>query len=454
MNGSIDIILKWLSIALAKKEREEHFMKKSFVRVAAGASALMMLMAGCGGNSSSTTSSGTNSGSSDTGAASSTGKELTYWSMWNSTEGQAKVIQEAADAFEKETGVHINIEWKGRDIKTLIQPALDAGEKIDFFDQDYLFISKNLNKYVADLTDFVKAADYEKHALPLLLETAKSYTDGVLKVIPYQPYTTGVWYDKDMFEKAGVTEVPETFTELLEVCEKLKQSGVNPMTCDSGDGNALLMGYQLGRYVGQDKVVELVKNGGWANVPEVEKAAQDIYTLFDKGYMSEYAPAQYPNGQNEIGFGESAMVLNASWVPNEIIQNTGTAVNWGFFPWPSVEGGVDGPEASMVGAQGFAIVDKSGNKQEAFDFIMKITTGEYDLKMAEAVSSIPADVENTQWPEAVSGAEPYFKKMTKSYLWAVGLQENPDVKDFIQDNIDKLCRKEIDAKGFAAAMPK
>ena len=62
-------------------------------------------------------------------------------------------------------------------------------------------------------------------------------------------------YDKAMFEKAGVKETPETFDELLEVCEQLKKSGVNPMTCNS-DGVTLLYGYQLARYVGQDKVLE------------------------------------------------------------------------------------------------------------------------------------------------------------------------------------------------------
>ena len=66
--------------------------------------------------------------------------ELTYWAMWNSTEGQAKVIAEAAEAYEAATGIHINLEFKGRDIKTLIGPALDAGEKIDFFDTDYMMV--------------------------------------------------------------------------------------------------------------------------------------------------------------------------------------------------------------------------------------------------------------------------------------------------------------------------
>ena len=132
------------------------------------------------------------------------GVELTYWSMWNSTEGQAKVIQEAADAYYAKTGIKINIEWKGRDVKKLIQPALDAGEKVDIFDTDYALICQTFSKYVVDVTDMAEAAGYADHCLPVLMETAKGYCGGALKVIPYQPYTSGVWYNKDMFTAAGI----------------------------------------------------------------------------------------------------------------------------------------------------------------------------------------------------------------------------------------------------------
>lgn len=385
-------------------------------------------------------------------AAESSDVELTYWSMWNSTEGQAKVIQEAADAYEAATGIHINIEWKGRDVKTLIQPALDAGEKVDIFDTDYALISKTFNKYVVDVTDMVETSGLSEHILPVLLETAKGYAGGALKVIPYQPYTSGVWYNKDMFEAAGIDKVPETFDELLEVCQKLKDSGVNPMTCDQGDGTALLVGYQLGRYLGQDGVNDLIDNVRWAELPEAKKAAEDIYSLFANGYMSPYAPSNYPDGQNELGYGESAMLLQASWVPNEVVQNTGAELNWGYFPWPAVDGGVDGTEAGMVGAQSFAIVEKSERVQEAFDFIQTVVTGEYDLKMAEAVSSAPADTDNTVWPNSVAGAEPYFKVMTKSYDWAVGLQNNADYMEYIQDAVNRLCKTEIDPDTFISEL--
>ena len=50
------------------------------------------------------------------------------WSMWSAGEVQANAIQAAADAFEAETGAHVNIEWKGRDVNTLISAALNLAK--------------------------------------------------------------------------------------------------------------------------------------------------------------------------------------------------------------------------------------------------------------------------------------------------------------------------------------
>lgn len=419
-------------------------MKKKLVSVLLTAAMVATMAVGCGGGSS-------DSGDSDSGDSGS-GKEITYWSMWNSTENQAKVIQEAADAYEKETGVHVNIEWKGRDIKTLIGSALQAGEDIDLFDDDYQRVVNNNRDYIADLTDMAADADFESHVMPVILDKAKSWGDGSLYVVPYQVYTTGVWYNKELWEAAGLTDEdkPETFDDLLTVCQKLKDSGVAPITCNSDTSVELLYGFQLARYIGQDAVLDAYNNGTWDEVPEALQAAEDIATLVDNGYFSENAPANYPDGQNEVGFGESAMILNASWIPNEIQQNTGEEVEWGFFPWPAVEGGVDGTEASMVGGQGFGINKDSDMQQEAFDFATMIATGDYDLEMAESVSSIPSDTANTEWPAAIADAQPYFENQSKAYDWAVGLETDSNIAPIVSENIINLVKGDVTPEDFIA----
>ena len=78
-------------------------------------------------------------------------QSIVYWSMWEEDEPQADVIREAAEAYEEATGISVEIQWKGRGIRSLIEPALDAGEQIDLFDDDYQRMAQEHRDYLAEL---------------------------------------------------------------------------------------------------------------------------------------------------------------------------------------------------------------------------------------------------------------------------------------------------------------
>lgn len=380
-------------------------------------------------------------------------QKIVYWSMWEEEEPQAEVIQDAAMAFEEATGISVEIQWKGREITSLIGPALDAGEQIDLFDDDYQRMSQDHSFYLAELEKMADTVDYEEHVMPVLLDQAKEWGNGELYVMPYQPYIAGVWYNKELWEEAGLTEndIPGTWEHLIRVCRKIRNSdtGLYPMTCDSRYVD-LLYGYQLARYIGQDKMKNMIKNCTWSQMSEALQAAQDIRMLFFAGYMSKQAPAAWPQGQNEVGDGEAVMVLQGSWVPNEVTEYTGTDVQWGFFPWPAVKDGrkgKNGAKAVMAGAQGFGITKSSRMKQESFDFASSICTGEFDVEMTEKVHSIPADRDNTLWPEMIADAKPYMDEMDGLYMWAAGLEEG-DYREEIQSELLKLTGLEETPEEF------
>ena len=82
---------------------------------------------------------------------------LVYWSMWEATEPQGKVIQEAVDAFTKETGVKVDLQFKGRTgNREALQPALDGGTQIDIFDEDIDRVNTMYADYLLDLEDLAK----------------------------------------------------------------------------------------------------------------------------------------------------------------------------------------------------------------------------------------------------------------------------------------------------------
>lgn len=423
-------------------------MKKKILSALLCTAMVASLAVGCGGNK----NSDSGSGSSD---------KLVYWSMWEATEPQGQAIQEAIDAYTKETGVEVDVQFKGRTgIREGLESALKSGTNIDMFDEDIDRVNGTWGSYLMDLEQLAKDNDYEKTANAGLIQACRDVAGGTLKSIPYQPNVFAFFYNQDLFDQAGIKEVPKTWDEFLAVCQKLKDAGITPMTMDDAYATCVI-GYHLGRYVGEEGVKKIVTEGLWDD-PAVLQMAKDIEELASKGYFSENVGKNvWPNGQNvELAGGQVAMYLNGSWLPNEVKATAGPDFKWGCFAYPelgecetNIEGAkATGTESNNFGAQVFAINKDSQKSKEAFDLITYITKGEYDQKLAEASIGIPADTTNTEWPELVKCAKPVIEASTNRFSWAVGVESNADMTPAIKENFIKLMAGTLDAEGFVSAM--
>ncbi len=378
---------------------------------------------------------------------------LVYWSMWESTEPQGQAIQEAVDAYTAETGVKVDLQFKGRTgNREALQPALDGGTQIDIFDEDIDRVNSMYAKYLLDLEDLVKESGYEDTAIPGLMSACRDAGGGTLKTIPYQPNVFAFFYNKDLFEQAGVEKEPTTWAEFLDVCQKLKDAGITPMTMDDAYATSVI-GYHLARLVGEEKVVEIVTEGKWDD-PAVLQMAQDIEELAKNGYYSEMVGSNvWPAGQNtELALGTAAMYLNGSWLPNEVKDMAGEDFKWGCFAYPELENGANGIETNNFGAQVFGINKDTKMPKEAFDLVKFITTGEYDAKLAEMSVGIPADTTNAEWPAMVECAKPVIEQSTGRFTWAAGVETNVDMTPVIKENFIKLMAGSLTADEFVAAM--
>ena len=380
---------------------------------------------------------------------------LVYWSMWEATEPQGQVLKEAAEAFTAETGIPVDVEFKGRTgIREGLQPALDAGTNIDLFDEDIDRVNKTWGDYLLDLEELAKANDYEKTANAGLINACREVGGGTLKSIPYQPNVFAMFYNQEIFDKAGVTEVPKTWEELDAACAKIKAAGFTPITSD--DAYILSnFGYHLSRINGYEKASEIVKEGKWddPSVLEVAKAYEDFAK---KGYFSEQIASNvWPAGQNqELALGTAAIYLNGSWLPNEVKDITGEDFSWGCFSYPAVKGGKDGIEASNYGAQVFAINKKSKKAEDAFKLIQYFTKGKFDEKLSQESLGIPADSDNKDWPKQLSHVRPVMEELKTRYPWAASAEDNVDMTPILKENFMKLCGGSITAEEFVANLKK
>lgn len=348
--------------------------------------------------------------------------KVVYWSMYNEMEPEGMAIQKAADMFmEDYPDCTVEIQWIGRSNQEIVGPALEGGEQLDILDNfnyaaapdRYLDITDMMNEPALGQEDMTVA----ESILPVLLianqngqaaaglDTSKHYG------IQIGPWVVGFFYNKDLFAQAGVEGTPKTWTEFMEVCQKLKDAGIPAVTCDDAYMTLIPNNY-LARLVGADKIAAMSASASdptWSS-DAVKQAFEAMESL--SPFMSpQTATNKYPAGQQEFALGEAAMYLNASWMPAEVSETAGDDFPWGFFGFPLVEGGVEDEGFSSVGGIPMAVYSGSKNPEAAKEFLRYVLSKEVQDYLAE-LGGAPATV-GSVWPGARAECTDVIAKANK-----------------------------------------
>lgn len=197
--------------------------RRQFLRFGAGlgAAASAAGLAACQGDG---------AGTSSNDAKSSDGTiELTYWYCWTDLikENNEERIQEFNDTVGKEKGIHVTAESQGSydDLNSKLKSAFVAGEA-----PDVCVMVINSTKVFADggmiqPIDDVIAADDLNDFWPGLMDNCK--VDGSLYGMPYLRSTPVLYYNKTLFQKAGLdaTAAPATWDDVVKASDALAAAG-------------------------------------------------------------------------------------------------------------------------------------------------------------------------------------------------------------------------------------
>lgn len=386
-------------------------------------------------------------------------KKVVYWTMWNEAEPQGLTIADAVEAFSDETGIEVEVVYNGRDIRKTLQPALDAGEQIDIFDEDIERVGNtwgnyllNLEPYMAKTYPTTNNKSYESQINKTLVNIVREIGGGEVHEIPYQPSMFVVMYNKSLFEKAGITKNPTSLNELEDSFAKLKAIGVAGITVDDAY-MAAFFGYNMSRIIGMDATLKMVEENDFSN-PGVLKFAQIWSDFAKKGYISKKAASNiYPAGQvEEIAKGTAAMYLNGTWLPNEIKGNA-PDMKWGAFAYPQLDANGSDITYNNYGAQCFGINKNSKVADEAFQLIVYLTTGQWDETLAANSLGVPM-ANDTKWPSQLQEAKQVLDNTTVRMPWAVGMESNPEINVKIKENFAKLVTGSLTAQEFYDQMNK
>ena len=282
--------------------------------------------------------------------------------------------------------------------------------------------------------------------------------DGKQYGVPYTDYQWGIYYRKDLFAKAGVTEKPKTWDEFLAAAEKIKASGVEPIVIGSKDlwPTAGWFDYLNLRLNGYDFHMELMSGKIPYTDPRVKAVFEKWGELLGKGYfVKNHASLSWQESQSLLYQGKAAMML----IGNFIVPNFPPEVkdNMDFFPVPKIVPDMaDYEEAPMDSVH---VPAKAKNKEDAKKFMAFVARADVQEKINLALLQLPINKQSAiaddrflkmgkELLDNAAGLSQFFDRDTSEDLATIamkGFQEfmiKPDRLDKVLEDIER-ARKRI-----------
>lgn len=188
----------------------------------------------------------------------------------------------------------------------------------------------------------------------------------VMYGLPYATNAEGIIYNVDIFRTYGLS-IPETYDELIAVCEKLKSEGVQPFYFTFKDAwtiGPLFM--PLAANLTPDTFLQDRQENKTTFLGTHREVGEKILELREYG-QKDYMGKGYDDGNIAFANGEAAMYPQGNWaIPN--IQKANPGINLDMFTFPV--GNEPGQNNVVSGIDVMAVISVDTDKEElAKDFI-------------------------------------------------------------------------------------
>lgn len=195
-------------------------MKKRWISGILAVTMAALSVAGCSSAPQTATSDSTSNGSTI---------ELKYWYSWKDkiAENSQELTEEFNNTIGKEKGIHVTAEYQGTydELHAKLQSAFVANEEPDVSVMEIASIKTFAQGGVIQPLTGMIAEEDVKDFYPGLMENC--YVDKTLYGVPYLRSTPILYYNKTLFQKAGLDpeKAPTTWEELDTVSKALEKAG-------------------------------------------------------------------------------------------------------------------------------------------------------------------------------------------------------------------------------------
>jgi multiple sugar transport system substrate-binding protein len=319
-------------------------MRRSAAVLAMAFSALAI--SACGGSTSSSSS-----GAKTSGPAPYDGKPVTI-TFWNPfTQRQLQVMNSVIADFHKQYP-NITVKSRGGVTDDNIVAAIRGGSPPDLTMSQ---AAENLGEYCGtgawiNLTPYIQRDHVNLGELPAAVANYTQY-NGDRCAVPDLADTYGLYYNKDLLAKAGITSPPKTFTELTADAKKLTQ--FNP------DGSIKVAGFvptstfyenPAQHYAplwdaqwDQNGKSSLGTDPHWTQYMNWEKQLINFYGASKLARFLSKAGEEF-SPSNDFERGKVAMMIDGEW-RGQFIKSDHANINYGTAPMP-----VDPAQPDLYGA--------------------------------------------------------------------------------------------------------
>lgn len=222
---------------------------------------------------------------------------------------------------------------------------------------------------LADLSDLVAAPAFDTEgatfAETLVPGSQESGVfDGVQYILNWALSAYGIWYSSTFMDENGY-EYPQTWDDMLALCEEIKGSGVAAPWVTTGVHPQYMRQFVFDQMVWKRDPqailnIENLEPDAW-RAPAVTEVLEAIYQLAERGYLLEgWEGLDHVQSQNEWLQGRAVFLPCGTWLENEMKDSIPENFNMVLAPTPSLPGDqipftgifAGGGEPYMVPSQG------------------------------------------------------------------------------------------------------
>ncbi|MGN6426799.1 extracellular solute-binding protein [uncultured Leifsonia sp.] len=232
----------------------------------------------------------------------------------------------------KNSGITVNLDVESwTDINNVIKTRVQAGKQPDILNIDAFagFASDDLLYPAKDIVSQGTIDDFQ----PAFVKNAS--IDGTQYGLPFIASARALFYNKDLFQKAGLTEPPKTWAEFEADAKKLKDAGVTaygmPLGSEEAQAETAIWFYGAGGGYGDEKTLTIDSAENVVGATEMQKIIKDGLTEANPGSTNR-TPLMNVFIQGKIG-----MQIGLPPIVGQI-KDKNPSLNYGIAPIPTKDG--------------------------------------------------------------------------------------------------------------------